>query len=208
MNSRAFTLIELLVVIAIVSLMSAFVLGSFSRSTQEAGVAEATNSLLSFMRKARQNAVSVLEHPGQPGVYPSYGIHINIKDDPGKIILYADCKADDNDSGGIEASDIFHFRQSECNGNGKIEELKLNNAHVTSLVFSGANPNESGALTSFNVLFIRPEPTVWFSGTTGPVAHPHVKNFDVGEARITISNLAGTESKVIRINSVGLIVIE
>jgi prepilin-type N-terminal cleavage/methylation domain-containing protein len=204
MNNRAFTLIELLVVIAIIAIMSVFVLANFSTGTRQAGLAQETNNVLSFLRKARQNSLAILEHPDDPNVFPSYGVHIDLSQ-PDTLILFADCKADDDDSGSIDlVNDVFHFRVSACTGKGRIEELILENAEITDIAFDGIEPTNPSTLDSFNVLYIRPEPSVWFSGSdTGPVI-----NLDAGEVRITVSNLSGTESDTIYLNSAGLIVTE
>lgn len=209
MQSRAFTLIELLVVLAIMSVLSGLVVSFFTSTSQDAKLDAVANDIVSFMRKARQNAVSVLEHPNQPGVYPSYGIHFDTSSASNKngiVILYADCKSDDNDSGQIELTDIFTYNSGNCSSKGKIEELILKNGvTVENIEVLSVDPARSGTYDWFNILFIRPEPTIWAAGKpkNGPTT-----NIDAGKFRITISDANNTETRVITLNSVGLITIE
>ena len=205
MNSRGFSLIELLVVIAIMAALSIAVMSSFSISTSEAELDGAAMDVISLLRKARQNAVTILEHPERPGEYPSYGVYFDTANGD-TLILYADCKADDDDSGQVDyVNDIFHFRIAACSGKGKIEETTLKHgATITAIAFDSADPANPATLDDFNVLYMRPEPTAWFSGTSGGP----VTNLDAGTAHITISNTDGTQTRTVHINAAGLLTLD
>jgi hypothetical protein len=77
-------------------------------------------------------------------------------------------------------------------------------ATITDIAFSGVNVGDPATLSSFNILFIRPEPTVWFSGE----ASGSLVNLDAGDVSITLTSGNGVETRTIKVNAAGLITIE
>ena len=203
LKTKGFTLIELLVVIAIIAILSITLISSIGINTKKRELDEVANDIISLLRKARQNSVAILEHPEKPGTYPSYGVHFDLTDDD-TILLYADCKADDDNSGALsyDNGDVYHYKNSNCGGKAIIEKMNLkHNITITALDFTSIESSDPTSLTDFNVLFIRPEPTIWFSGKDIGA----MKNFDSGTGSITIANSDGTQTQTIHVNVVGLI---
>lgn len=217
MRTRAFSLIELLVVIAIIMILAVSVLASIRPTGDQAKIEEVTNEVASFIRAARQNATTILEHPDRPGRYPSYGVNFNRstqEDFSRQVIMYAVCQneLDTNNNNRIEYTDTgFHFKPTACDGGSVIEVLELKHGmRVTGITHQG--PSATTAWTHFNILFIRPEPSVWFAARSGnPPSSSAVANhtvLDVGTVFITIENAPGTLSRTISVNSVGFVTIE
>ena len=202
---RGFTLVELLLVIAIIGIMTAYTVASLTRTSRGAELEEVTNDVVAVLRAARQNAVTVLEHPERPGKYPSYGVQFKTSSD--EVLMYADCQVDTG-SGQIElVDDIFYFQPSECSGKGEISTTQLaHGARITAIEADSAdNPGTAVALEEFYVLYVRPEPTIWFAGKPASGARA---SLDIGTVRITIEDAAGEETRNIHLNSAGLMYVE
>jgi type II secretory pathway pseudopilin PulG len=219
MRTRAFSLIELLVVIAIIMILSVSVLASIRPSSDQAKVEEAVNDVISFIRMARQNAMTVLEHPRVPLMYPNYGIHFNAQEESARrtVIMYSICRADNEDPPGLTYADKLHYHNepsTSCAGRGLIETLQIKHGvRVSEISYEVGTGGTPQSYTHFNILFITPEPTVWFSARNGGAAASEGSSnmnsvLDVGTVYITLEDASGRYSSTISINSVGLVTLQ
>jgi prepilin-type N-terminal cleavage/methylation domain-containing protein len=192
-HERGFTLIELLTVIAIIFIMVAIVLAGTRNWRDVTVLEEASIEVLSVVREARSYAMAVREHDG---AYPSYGVYF--ERGSGDIITYADCEADDNAPiGAITADDIFDYNNTNnCSGGTDVITTTLEGVEVQQITL-----NEIGGSTdtasNLSVLFMRPEPTIWFS--TGSTLQY------LGEVEIELEHLNTGQTRTVYINSSGLV---
>jgi type II secretory pathway pseudopilin PulG len=217
MHTRAFSLIELLVVIAIIMILSVSVLASIRPSSDQARMDEVANDVVSLLRTARQNSMTVLEHPTVSNMFPNYGVHFNAHNSHGnEIIMYVICRADNQiPNGSLTLADHLHLHNEtgDCSGNNVIETMRLKHGiRVRNITYEPGVGGGTRNFSHFNILFVSPEPTVWYSGrddgAAASMATASHEGLDVGTVRITIRNTQNTLSRVISVNSVGLVTIE
>jgi len=215
-RSGGFTLIELLVVIAVIGILVAFIVPSLSPSNRGAQLDEVANDIEATLRTARQNSLTILEHPERPGTYPSYGVAFETGDQ--ELTLYTDCEIDSDGSNKIAIGDPlvpgdgddFEAKVNECAGAGILGTVDLK--HGATITGIQANIVAGGGLAvvdleEFYVLFVRPEPTIWFAGKEVMVPG-QPEPLDVGEVRITIQSADGANERVVYLNTYGLVHIE
>lgn len=156
----------------------------------------AVNEALEFVREARKNSSSVTEL-GNTGIFPSYGVYFDLSA-PRRILMYADCKIDDNGDGIIDDRDNFVYNPSstQCaGGNGYVKELSLDAAiAITDIqsVTTGLPVSESRVY----IEYVRPEPTIWLSNTNGEV-------LSFGQIKIIFTESQRNTKKTITIWSTG-----
>lgn len=97
-RQAAFTLTELLVVMFIISLLSSIVLANYRGGQKKYALFQATQQLVSDLRKAQNMAMSgvdIGEVVGEPGkYYCGYGIQINYSARPTSYYFYIDKSPD------------------------------------------------------------------------------------------------------------------
>ncbi len=86
-QQAGFTLIELLVVISIMGLLSTLVLASHHNSQKKYALSQATQQLISDLRKAQNMAMSGVDIEGQ---YYGYGVYVRRQDSDISYIFYGD----------------------------------------------------------------------------------------------------------------------
>jgi len=187
-----FTLIELIIVVGIFVLLTGILLVRLPSLGTKTRVDAATNVLIQTVRKMYNDSISVREL--EPGLFPSYGIFLDTNF-PRRIIVYADCIADDNSDGIIDDRDLFTYRESstDCNGkNGFVEEITLDSRvriqEIRSILSRSLNiPTVE---TEVHIEFLRPEPSVWMTNESGVV-------LPTGRVEIDITDIGGQFTKTI-----------
>ncbi len=215
--SRGFTLIELLVVIAIIMIIASVGLSSTRPLSRHAKLLGDANEVVSLLRTTRQHAISVAAHPTKtPTTYPSYGV--SIPQGASTITEYADCKPDDNGTNGTEFTDTFRLSNScgaAASSDTIIETLILQGSTVTDISYIESD-GTTFSLPLISILYLRPEPTIWFATAVPPAGaglpatfrHPGSGTIkEPGTVVLTLTSLDGLEDLTIRFNSVGLAVI-
>ncbi len=146
MKMKGFTLVESLVVVTIILVLLAAVLVNYRVGERNLSLNESAAILGQNLRKAEEMAMSAKEFQG---IIPQggYGINLNTGDD--FYIIFADCKKDYQYSMG-----------NHCNGfPEKVEQVSLGKRSKIASLFSGSS------LSTMNIVFIPPNPTVIMSGT-------------------------------------------
>jgi prepilin-type N-terminal cleavage/methylation domain-containing protein len=179
---RAFSLIELLVVIGIFTVISALVLANHSRFNSSVLLGSLAYDIALSVREAQVYGVSVrgVSNNFQAG----YGIHFS---SPNSYILFADTYPAGTPNKKYDPQDTI------------VSTYTLSNGHSISR-FCGVNGNvqdcsDNGAITSLDIVFLRPEPDATISSTaSGPYA----------EGVITVSS-GGGGTRTITVGSTGQI---
>jgi len=201
-HQQGFTLIELLTVIAVIMIMTAMVLGGTRGWQRESELEKAAADVISTYREARQYATAIRKHGDD---YPSYGVHLEEGDST--VILYSDCKPDDTGEGSLTDADVFDYpnisgSNSECDEGIIITEFELVNVEVREIRFTDTSSNDE-TLARFSTLFLRPEPTIWF---TGGSSSGSMDILEVGDVEIELENTKSTgDTKTVYINTNGFI---
>lgn len=161
-ENRGISLIELIVVVGIIGIIASVVLVNVTSLGLQARVNAAANQILDVMKEARHDSVTIKEF--KSNLFPSYGVYFDIST-PRKIVVYADCVADDNKDNFLDNKDIFLFNPSatDCNGgNGFVKEINLDSnvriSEIRSISFGFTKTEPKLYLE-----FVRPEPTVWIT---------------------------------------------
>ena len=170
-SNRGFTLVEMLIVISVVGLLaSAFVLQR-RNVNEEAALTASASKILEAAKDTRQRSLSVDEFANN--LFPSYGLHFDVNE-PRKVVVYADCLADDNDDGTLTNKDYFAFDENSTNcdgGNGFIREVSLSsNTFIQDISATGAFPDDwetDVSQSRMDMLYLRPEPTLWITDADG-----------------------------------------
>lgn len=170
LRRNGFSLIELVVVIGIVSLISTIILIRFPALRLQTRVNVTAQKIVNSVREARRRSTSIVEFSPGTGLYPSYGIFFDTSS-PTQIILYADCIFDDSGDGIIDNNDNFTYNSSStsCNGtNGHVQTIPLESGvKITAMRTFTSNPIAGMNETKGAVEYLRPEPSIWVSDSTG-----------------------------------------
>lgn len=159
-KNQGISILELLVVVGIIGLIASVVLINVTSLGLQARVNAAANQILDVMKETRHDSITVKEF--KSNLFPSYGVYFDIST-PRKVVVYADCLADDNKDNFLDDKDIFLFNPSstDCNGeNGFVKEINLDSkvkiSEIRSISF-GSTKTEP----KIHLEFVRPEPIIW-----------------------------------------------
>jgi len=166
---KAFSLIELLVITSIILILTALILPNYRLGDKNLALQRSASKLSQDLRMAQEMAMSAKEVSG--AVPDGFGIYFDISS-PFSYILFAD-------------KDNSHARNA---GDADLETISLE----SNIIISNLSP-----ASSFSVLFVPPDPTVWISGLSSGTA-----------GRITLSIKNELTNKIISANNAGLIYIE
>lgn len=186
---RGFTLPEMLVVITLIVFMVTAMATSIQRINLNARVKAAAGIVVDAAKNTRSKAISVKEF--RNNIFPSYGVHFDTAS-PGIITVYVDCQADDNGASGgpdntVNHLDSFRFNPSAvtCDGgNGFVENVSLpSGTKVTAIrsYYPSGGVMTEHAETKFDMLFLRPEPTIWITLTSGSLLPTGRIEVDIGD---------------------------
>lgn len=190
---------EMLVAIAILTFIMAVVLSSTRRLTISSKVKAGAGVVIDTSKDTRSKAVSVKQYLGT--LFPSYGLRFETAS-PTRIRVYADCVADDNGDKTVNNLDTFGFVQSsnQCSGtNGLVQDVQLTSGtriRAIRSTYPVGGIMQTNAETKVELLFMRPEPTVWMVNSAGAL-------IPTGYIEIDISDTANTFTKTVRYYSTG-----
>lgn len=196
---RGFTLSEMLVTVAIMTFIITVVISNTHKLGLNAKVKAAAGLVVDTSKDTRSKAVSVKQFMGS--LFPSYGIKFDTLN-PTYIRVYADCVADDNGDRIINSLDTFAFVQTSnaCSGtNGRVQDVFLpSGTRIRAIrsVYPVSGVMTSVAETKMDMLFLRPEPTVWIVNTAGAL-------LPTGYFEVDVSDTANTYTKTVRFYSTG-----
>ncbi|HVS79477.1 MAG TPA: type II secretion system protein [Candidatus Paceibacterota bacterium] len=178
-TKRGFTLIEMLVVLAIIVFMVTAVLANTHGITLEARAKAAASTVLDLIKDTRNRSVAVKQFT--TGTFPSYGLDFDLSR-PQQVIVYADCIADDNADGIVDNKDTFNYISGggSCTGGSLVSTNKLDTQTKIGAI-RAVFPVSGGSIRTVSesrvdILFLRPEPTIWiWTATDGVLTAGHVE---------------------------------
>ncbi|MBI2624790.1 MAG: type II secretion system protein [Candidatus Nealsonbacteria bacterium] len=182
---NAFTVIEILVVLGIVVFLTAAILPSYRLGGQVIALERSANFLSQEIRRVQEMAVSSKEVgrgivPQGQEFYPAGGFGIYLKRQPFEITIFADCNGNGEVDRGIDCGTSPN-KFSEV-----LESLSLE---------QGTNILSLSPSSPLTIIFKAPDPLTIISGGN--------------EATLTLSlNSDASKTKVIKVNSAGLIYVE
>jgi len=203
MRKHGFTLVEMLVAIAIITIMVMLVLLNTNRTGSYEKVNAAANLIVDTTKETRSKAISVEQLATD--VYPSYGVHMD--KGASQIIVFADCIADDNADGTVNNLDTFSFSNSsnQCApaspSNGLVKTETFPVGTKISAIRSFYPQTANGALISHteskvDILFLRPEPTIWITLASGLL-------LPVGRIEVDVTDSANRYLRTVTFYSTG-----
>lgn len=199
-SRKGFSLIELLLVIALMSVMTVILLARTNGLSSRAEADSAAQQIVGLFRQLRQMSVAIkVVDTGSLLDYPAYGA---IFAPNGTIFTtFVDCDADDNNDGRLDNTDTWNV--ADC-GSASTADLNMtlgNNARISDIKVYPTQGAAAVTPTSVSVQFLRPEPTLWITYSTGGA--PIV--ISSGTVDITVRDKRSTDTAVVRIESSGLI---
>ena len=193
--------------VGIIALISAITLVNSGILSATSKVNAAANAVYDTAKKTRHNSISVKEFGGD--LFPSYGIYLDMSS-PDKIIVYADCEANDRDTAEeisegrapiVNDNDDFDYDQANCAGGNLVEEITLPyGAKIKELRYISAF-DSSGTQQKIFMEFLRPEPTIWITLDDGSL-------LPAGRIEADITDASGKVSKTVIFRSTGQFSIE
>lgn len=192
-----FSLIELLVVIAIIGILALMLISSTQKYDETAKLNAAASALNQAIFDARTRAVSSAQY--NQNYDASFGVYVTTASTgtPNRTIvtIYADCIADDNNDGSVSTGDNFRFDNStaECGINDTVKSITLPYDVYVSAITPALTSYSGGNVGAMSILFLRPEPTVWY--TLGATNTNNI--YTLGEAKITLRTPQGQTKAVI-----------
>lgn len=197
-----FTITEIVIVVGIISLMSTLILARIPALRDQTRVSASAANIKKVILEARRRSTSIVEFKAGSGVFPSYGVSIDLGA-PGQVTVFADCKLDDNNDGTINDQDYFYYDPSSTtippncpapNSNGFVENVLLEKG-ITIKAIRTFNSNPTNLITSTSqfkgsVEYLRPEPSIWISDESNTL-------IGLGGLAIDIANASGNYKKTI-----------
>ncbi|HDO23639.1 MAG TPA: hypothetical protein ENG99_00250 [bacterium] len=181
-HQGAFSLVELLVTMSIALTITLMLFANYPRFRATLSLKRDAQEVALSVRQAQVYGTSVRKYGGGVGVFPGYGIHFD-SSIPDSYILFADVNANNSYDGVSEAVETLHI-----GSNDKISNLCGN---------AKTSPPGACGLSSLDVIFLRPNPTVILVG----------EGSNFSDAEVEIKSSSGDQKTVV-IWSTGQITVE
>ena len=195
-----FTVIELVIVIGIVVTISLVMLTRLQALGTDARVKASADLVLNTLRDARNRSSSIREYAPGSNRFPTYGVYFDMAT-PQQIILYADCKIDDNGDGKIDDLDDFTYNPSSTNcapdspANGLVQTIALDpGVRIKAIRKKDTATGPAVSQSRAYVEYLRPEPSIWISVADPP---PTPTVLGVGLIEIDIGDASDAFQKTI-----------
>jgi prepilin-type N-terminal cleavage/methylation domain-containing protein len=189
---KGFTLTEMLVSISVIVLISTLILFSYHRLREDFSLRRAAQNIVFSFRDVQTSAIAVKKF--QPtGTFPGYGIHFDMVNN-NKYIIFADV----NNNKIYDPGNGCYDAPTECDEEFilekpiKIKDLCGNEKSDPS--------NAQCALSSLDIVFLRPDPKIFLTANLGSQSFNDVK--------ITISSPFSKKSKNIIVWKIGQVYME
>lgn len=185
---RAFTLIEVVIVAGVIAIIAAVTLASFPEFSERIGIEQEAGKLTLALRKTQSYALAVREFQAGSGIFPPYGITIAMSD-PTHYTIFGD----------VNASNRFESFLGES-----IEKTSVEK-RVSIFQICGNSqsvPQGSCQLSSADIVYIRPAPTISLIGVDGGIP------LSYNDIKVVLRSLDGSIQKSVIIWSTGQISIE
>lgn len=186
--SRGFTLIEVVVVTGVIAIIAAITLASFPEFSERIGIEQEAGKFVLALRKTQTYALAVREFQRGSSMFPPYGVNILLSD-PTHYTIFGDL----NSSSRFES--LFGEKVETVSAEKRVSIIRLCGN-------SQSIPRGPCSLSSIDVVYIRPAPTISLIGVDGglPLSYNDIK--------VDLSSADGSIKKSVIIWSTGQISIE
>lgn len=183
-----FTLIEVVVVTGVVAIIAAVTLASFPEFSERIGIEQEAGKLVLALRKTQTYALAVREFQRGSGLFPPYGVNILLSD-PTHYTIFGDL----NSSNRFES--LFGEKVETVSAEKRVSIIQLCGN-------SQSIPRGPCSLSSADIVYIRPAPTISLIGVDGglPLSYNDIK--------VDLASMDGSTKKSVIIWSTGQISIQ
>ncbi len=188
--------------LAIIVLMVTVVLANTHDGSIEAKVKISQSLILDTAKETRSKSIAVKQFTS--AVFPSYGLDFDTSL-PQQVIVYADCVPNDHAAIDpsdtiVDADDTFDYAHNDCGPSGNLVN-KITLDENTKISAIRATYPVNGVMQTFtetraDVLFLRPDPTLWITTSSGGL-------IPTGNIEIDVSDLGNKFIRTDIINSSG-----
>lgn len=171
-----FTLIEVVVVVAVIAVIAAITLVSFPEFSERVGIEQEAGKLVLALRKAQSYALAVREFQAGSGFFPAYGVNISISDSL-HYTIFGDFPENSPPFLGSKRFESFLGEAVETITVEKRVKIKKICGNSQSIPQGSTCNNSSGGLSSADIVYERPVPTISLIGVDGglPVSYNDIK---------------------------------
>lgn len=188
---RAFTLIEVVIVTGVIAIIAAVTLASFPEFSERIGIEQEAGKLTLALRKTQSYALAVREFQAGSGIFPAYGVNISIND-PLHYTIFGDLPP-------LFGSNRFESFLGEA-----VETVTVEKRVKIAKICGNSQSIPSGSceLSSADIVYIRPVPTISLLGVEGGLSLIY------NDIKVVFKSLDGSIEKSVIIWSTGQISIE
>ena len=185
---RGFTIIEIVVVVGVIAIIAAVTLASFPEFSERIGIEQEAGKLVLALRKSQSYALAVREFQAGSGIFPPYGVNI-VFGDPTHYTIFGD----------LNFSNRFESFFSES-----VEFLSVEKRVSIFQLCGNSQSISQGSctLSSVDIVYIRPAPTISLIGVDGGIP------LSYNDIKVVLRSLDGSIQKSVIIWSTGQISIE
>lgn len=185
---KGFTLIEVAIVIGVMAVIATITLVNFPKFSERVGIEQEAGKLALALRKAQSYALAVREFQPGSGIFPSYGVSVSLNN-PLQYIIFGD----------PNGSNRFESFLGET--------VETVNVEKRVSVFnicgnSQSIPQGSCSLSSADIVYIRPTPTIMLTGVDSGISALY------NDIKVVLRNSDGSIEKNVIMWSTGQISVE
>ncbi|MDP3882581.1 MAG: prepilin-type N-terminal cleavage/methylation domain-containing protein [Candidatus Staskawiczbacteria bacterium] len=193
-QNKGVTLVEIMVVVFIIAIFSAILISNFPKILRQFALSRSVYKLAQDLRKTEDLGLSGVRVDSEQGAVDAsgYGIYINLGDDNGKYIIYADINNSQTFDNSMSAENCEDYDPVEDDGDCIVEAIHIGDDNPDLIIKELRNI--TGDSTSIN--FEPPNPTTKIEGLCT----------DCTEVGIVIGlNSDSSMSRTVLVNTAGLI---
>jgi len=187
-RARGFTLIEVVVVIGVIAIIATITLTSFPEFAERIGIEQEAGKLILAARKAQSYALAVREFQPDSGIFPAYGVNVSLSN-PLQYLIFGDPNGSNRFESflneGVETTNV---------------EKRVSIFHICGN--SQSIPQGSCSLSSADIVYIRPIPTIILTGVDSGISSLY------NDIKVVLRSSDGSIEKNVIIWSTGQISIE
>lgn len=188
LGARGFTLIEVVVVIGVIAFIATITLISFPQFSERVGIEQEAGKLVLALRKAQSYALAVREFQPGSSLFPAYGVNVSMNN-PLQYIIFGD----------PNVTNRFENFLNEA-----VETVAVEKRVSISRICGNSQsiPQGSCALSSADIVYVRPAPTIVLTGVDSGISALY------NDIKVILRSFDGSIEKNVIIWSTGQISIE